>query len=91
MNHSVKRSFHLTNSLLQRKDYYQILGVSKNSSSKDIKKAYYDLAKKFHPDTCKEKDAGKKFQEVSEAYEVSKSSENFDIFNKKICAKLFRY
>lgn len=46
------------------------MGVPKNSSAKDIKKAYYQLAKKHHPDTNKEADAQKKFQEVSEAYEI---------------------
>lgn len=64
------RSIHFTNSLL-KKDYYEILGVSKNASVKDIKKNYYELAKKYHPDTNKnDKEAPKKFQEVSEAYEV---------------------
>lgn len=52
------------------KDYYNTLGVDKNASSKDIKKAYYQLAKKYHPDTNKgDKETQKKFQEVSEAYE----------------------
>ncbi|KAF4531474.1 hypothetical protein B566_EDAN004246 [Ephemera danica] len=66
------RRFHKSHSLFaQKKDYYDILGVARNSSSKDIKKAYYQLAKKYHPDTNKnDPDAGKKFQEVSEAYEV---------------------
>uniref|UniRef100_W8CDC0 DnaJ homolog l(2)tid, mitochondrial n=2 Tax=Ceratitis capitata TaxID=7213 RepID=W8CDC0_CERCA len=60
-----------TSNVLTAKDYYQILGVAKNANSKDIKKAYYQLAKKYHPDTNKsDPDAGKKFQEVSEAYEV---------------------
>lgn len=46
------------------------MGVSKNANAKDIKKAYYQLAKKYHPDTNKgDKEAQKKFQEVSEAYE----------------------
>jgi len=53
------------------KDYYKILGVPKNANGKDIKKAYYQLAKKFHPDTNKgDPTAESKFQEVSEAYEV---------------------
>jgi len=53
------------------KDYYKILGVPQNSNGKDIKKAYYQLAKKFHPDTNKgDPTAETKFQEVSEAYEV---------------------
>jgi len=53
------------------KDYYATLGVAKNANGKDIKKAYYQLAKQFHPDSNqKDPSAMKKFQEVSEAYEV---------------------
>uniref|UniRef100_A0A224YLI5 DnaJ homolog l(2)tid, mitochondrial n=1 Tax=Rhipicephalus zambeziensis TaxID=60191 RepID=A0A224YLI5_9ACAR len=64
------RQFHVSSSLL-RKDYYDVLGVPRNASQKDIKKAYYQLAKKYHPDTNKgDPEAQKKFQEVSEAYEV---------------------
>jgi preprotein translocase subunit Sec63 len=70
VNADIARHIHFTSSL-QRKDYYAVLGVSKNASVKDIKKSYYQLAKKYHPDTNKEPDASKKFQEVSEAYEVS--------------------
>ncbi|RWS30621.1 protein tumorous imaginal discs-like isoform X2 [Leptotrombidium deliense] len=54
-----------------KRDYYEILGITRNSSQKDIKKAYYQLAKKYHPDTNKgDPEAARKFQEVSEAYEV---------------------
>ncbi|XP_020799078.1 protein tumorous imaginal discs, mitochondrial isoform X1 [Drosophila serrata] len=68
--HNLVRSFH-TSRQAQAKDYYQTLGVAKNANGKDIKKAYYQLAKKYHPDTNKDDpDAGRKFQEVSEAYEV---------------------
>lgn len=57
-------------SLNTNKDFYGTLGVSQEASQKDIKKAYYQLAKKYHPDTNKgDKNAQKKFQEVSEAYE----------------------
>jgi len=52
------------------KDYYKTLGVDKGAKQKDIKKAYYQLAKKYHPDTNKDENAAKKFQAVSEAYEV---------------------
>uniref|UniRef100_H2ZB34 J domain-containing protein n=1 Tax=Ciona savignyi TaxID=51511 RepID=H2ZB34_CIOSA len=65
------RNFHLSTPIFASKDYYKVLGVSKNSSQKDIKKAYYQLAKKFHPDTNKgDKNASVKFAEVAEAYEV---------------------
>ncbi|KAH9282988.1 Mitochonrial uncharacterized protein [Echinococcus granulosus] len=64
------RSIHVSTQMLV-KDYYKILGVSKGASQSDIKKAYYQLAKKYHPDINKsDKSAAQKFAEVSEAYEV---------------------
>lgn len=53
------------------KDYYEILGVKKNASEADMKKAYRELAKKYHPDRNKgNKEAETKFKEISEAYAV---------------------
>lgn len=52
------------------KDYYKIMGLSAEASASDIKQAYRKLARKFHPDVSKEPDAGKRFQEVGEAYEI---------------------
>ncbi len=52
------------------KDYYEILGVSKNASKEEIKKAYKRLAKKYHPDLNKSPDAEAKFKEINEAFSV---------------------
>lgn len=52
------------------KDYYEILGVSKDASQDEIKSAYRKLAKKYHPDVSDDKEAEKKFNEVQEAYSV---------------------
>lgn len=50
--------------------YYRILGLEKRASKDDIKSAYRYLAKKYHPDVSDESDAGKKFIDISEAYEI---------------------
>lgn len=57
------------------KDYYQVLGVSRDASKEEIQKAYRKLARKYHPDVSKEADAEARFKELSEAYEVLKDSE----------------
>lgn len=53
-----------------KRDYYEVLGVSKTASADEIKKAYRQLAKKYHPDINKEEGAEQKFKEVQEAYDV---------------------
>lgn len=55
---------------MNKRDYYEVLGVSKSASKEEIKKAYRTLSKKFHPDINKDADASEKFQEVKDAYEV---------------------
>ncbi|HKL84144.1 MAG TPA: molecular chaperone DnaJ [Bacilli bacterium] len=53
-----------------KRDYYEVLGVSKTASKDEIKSAYRKLAKKYHPDINKEADAEVKFKEIQEAYDV---------------------
>src|SRR5699024_11315087 len=55
---------------MSKRDYYEVLGVDKEASKDEIKKAYRKLARKYHPDVNKEDDAETKFKEAKEAYEV---------------------
>ena len=55
---------------MNKRDYYEVLGVSKNADEKEIKSAFRKLAKKYHPDVSKEPDAAEKFKEAQEAYAV---------------------
>lgn len=54
------------------KDYYKIMDVDEKATAEEIKKAYKKLARRYHPDVSKEKDAEKKFKDLGEAYEVLK-------------------
>ncbi|CAH0347058.1 molecular chaperone DnaJ [Bacillus sp. CECT 9360] len=55
---------------MSKRDYYEVLGVSKSASKDEVKKAYRKLSKQYHPDINKAADADEKFKEISEAYEV---------------------
>lgn len=55
---------------MAKRDYYEVLGVEKNASESDIKLAFRRLAKKYHPDVCKDPDGEEKFKEAQEAYAV---------------------
>jgi curved DNA-binding protein len=55
---------------MQYRDYYEILGVKRGVEADEVKRAYRKLARKYHPDVSKEKNAESKFKEVQEAYEV---------------------
>ena len=68
------------------KDFYKVLGVDKNATEDEIKKAYRKMALRFHPDKNKEADAEEKFKEISEAYEVLSDKDkraNFDRYGSE--------
>ncbi|RUO86627.1 molecular chaperone DnaJ [Spiroplasma endosymbiont of Megaselia nigra] len=67
-----------------KRDYYEVFGVNRNATDDEIKRAFRQLAKKYHPDVSKEKDAEAKFKEINEAYEVlsdPNKRRNYDQFS----------
>ena len=64
------------------RDYYDVLGVSRSADGKELKRAYRQLARKFHPDVNKEPDAEQKFKEISNAYEVLSDDQKKAIYDR---------
>ena len=60
---------------MSQRDYYEILGISRNASEDEIKNSFRNLARKYHPDVSKEEDAEERFKEINEAYAVLYDSE----------------
>ena len=67
---------------MAKKDYYEVLGIEKNTSLDEIKKAYKKLALQYHPDRNKEKGAEEKFKEISEAYAVLSDKEKKSAYDQ---------
>ena len=67
---------------MAKRDYYEVLGLSKGANSEDIKKSYRKLAKKYHPDINKEPGAEEKFKEINEAYEVLSDPQKKQIYDE---------
>ncbi|KAJ8324508.1 mdj1 protein precursor, variant 2 [Batrachochytrium dendrobatidis] len=67
---SHNRRLHATASSMAKRNPYDVIGVSKTSTANEIKKAYYQLAKQYHPDTNKDPSAKEKFVEIQHAYEI---------------------
>jgi molecular chaperone DnaJ len=65
-----------------KRDYYDVLGVSKDAPKEEIKRAYRKLALKYHPDRNKEPDAAEKFREISEAYAVLSDDEKRSMYDR---------
>ncbi|MCB1685403.1 MAG: DnaJ domain-containing protein, partial [Pseudomonadales bacterium] len=57
---------------MEFRDYYKVMGVARDATQDEIKRAYRKLARKYHPDVSKETDAEMRFKELGEAYEVLK-------------------
>lgn len=64
------------------KDYYKILGINRNATDDEIKKAYRKLALKYHPDKNRSPGAEEKFKEIAEAYEVLSDSKKREVYDK---------
>ena len=60
---------------MEYKDYYKIMGLTRDAAPEDVKRAYRKLSRQFHPDLSKEKNAEARFKEIGEAYEVLKDPE----------------
>lgn len=67
---------------MSKRDYYDILGIDKNATNEEIRKAYRTLAKKYHPDVSKEKNAEDEFKKVQEAYETLKDEQKRSAYDR---------
>ena len=78
----VAPSFYSVGIMSDKRDYYEVLGVSKDATEKDLKNAFRSLARKYHPDRSSEDDAENKFKEIQEAYAVLSDSEKRQMYDR---------
>lgn len=69
---------------MKYKNYYEILGVNRKSSLQDIKESYRKLAKKYHPDACKEENAEMMFKDINEAYDTLTNDEKRRKYDRQV-------
>ncbi|KAI9891269.1 MAG: hypothetical protein M1814_002959 [Vezdaea aestivalis] len=79
---TAKRKFHASRPSLATKDPYRVLGVTNGATASDIKKAYYGLAKKYHPDTNKDTSAKERFSEAQSAYEILSDTKKKEMWDQ---------
>ncbi|MGH2369996.1 MAG: DnaJ domain-containing protein, partial [Chloroflexota bacterium] len=68
--------------MADKRDYYEVLGVARGAADDEIKRAYRQLARKYHPDVNKEADAESRFKEVTEAYEVLGDAQKRQMYDR---------
>lgn len=68
--------------MVEKRDYYETLGVSKNASQNEIKNAFRRLARKYHPDVSKDDNAEARFKEINEAYQILSDPEKREVYDR---------